>query len=387
MLNNNNQELSIPIIDNHNSNKNNLKNFIKKEIVLILSVSLAIITSFISSPKLSYIDFKVLILLFNLMVVVAAFKELKVLDSIAISLLRKCSTYTSISFALVFITFLASMLVTNDVALITFVPLSIVVAKKSDINVLKIVILQTLAANLGSSFTPMGNPQNLFIYSFYNLDPNDFFKITAPLVILSVLFLSIIILKSKKFKLDLHLEDIEIENKKDVIFFSILFAIILLSVFHIVDYRLAFSITLLTVLILNKKLLTQIDYSLLITFIGFFIFIGNISTMDSIRNFMMGILNSPQSTFIASILSSQIISNVPATMLLSGFTNNFKELLLGVNIGGMGTLIASLASVISYKIYTNEFKDDSSTYLKYFTFYNVLGLIVTIPIVYLILFI
>lgn len=387
MINNNNQELSIPIIYNHNSKKNNLKNFIKKEIVLLLSVSLAIITSFISSPKLSYIDFKVLILLFNLMVVVAAFKELKVLDSIAISLLRKCSTYTSISFALVFITFLASMIVTNDVALITFVPLSIVVAKKSDINVLKIVILQTLAANLGSSFTPMGNPQNLFIYSFYNLDPSDFFKITAPLVILSVLFLSVIILKSKKINLDLHLEDVEIKNKKDVIFFSILFAIILLSVFHIVDYRLAFSITLLTVLILNKKLLTQIDYSLLITFIGFFIFIGNISTMDSIRSFMMGILNSPQSTFITSILSSQVISNVPATMLLSGFTSNFKELLLGVNIGGMGTLIASLASVISYKIYTNEFKDDSSTYLKQFTFYNVLGLIVTIPIVYLILFI
>ncbi|WP_278548187.1 SLC13 family permease [Paraclostridium bifermentans] len=387
MLNNNNQELSIPIIGNHNSNKNNLKNFIKKEIVLILSVSLAIITSFISSPKLSYIDFKVLILLFNLMVVVAAFKELKVLDSIAISLLRKCSTYTSISFALVFITFLASMIVTNDVALITFVPLSIVVAKKSDINVLKIVILQTLAANLGSSFTPMGNPQNLFIYSFYNLDPSDFFKITAPLVILSILFLSVLISKSKKIKLDLHLEDIEIENKKDVIFFSILFAIILLSVFHIVDYRLAFIITILTVLILNKKLLTQIDYSLLITFIGFFIFIGNISTMDSIRSFMMGILNSPQSTFITSILSSQVISNVPATMLLSGFTNNFKELLLGVNVGGMGTLIASLSSVISYKIYTNEFKDDNSTYLKYFTFYNVLGLIITIPIVYLILFV
>lgn len=387
MLNNNNQELSIPIIDNHNSNKNNFKNFIKKEIVLILSVSLAIITSFISSPKLSYIDFKVLILLFNLMVVVAAFKELKVLASIAISLLRKCSTYTSISFSLVFITFLASMVVTNDVALITFVPLSIVVAKKSDINVLKIVILQTLAANLGSSFTPMGNPQNLFIYSFYNLDPSDFFKITAPLVILSVLFLSVIILKSKKIKLDLDLEDVKIENKKDVIFFSILFAIILLSVFHIVDYRLAFIITILTVLILNKKLLTQIDYSLLLTFIGFFIFIGNISTMDSIRSFMMGILNSPKSTFITSILSSQVISNVPATMLLSGFTNNFKELLLGVNIGGMGTLIASLASVISYKIYTNEFKDDSSTYLKYFTFYNVLGLIITIPIVYLILFI
>ena len=207
------------------------------------------------------------------------------------------------------------------------------------------------------------------------------------MIILSILFLSVLIFKSKKIKLDLNLENIEIENKKDVIFFSILFGIILLSVFHLVDYRLTFVITLLTVIILNKKLLTQVDYSLLLTFIGFFIFIGNISTMDSIRSFMISILNSPKSTFITSILSSQVISNVPATMLLSGFTNNFKELLLGVNIGGMGTLIASLASVISYKIYTNEFKNDSSTYLKYFTFYNLLGLIVIVSIVYLILFI
>ena len=149
--------------------KSSFIEFLKKECVLVIAVTLAILSSFISIPKLSYIDFKVLILLFNLMVVVAAFKELKVLDSIAIGLLKKCNTYTSISLALVFITFISSMIVTNDVALITFVPLSIVIARKANINVLKIVVFQTLAANLGSSFTPMGNPQNLFIYSFYNL--------------------------------------------------------------------------------------------------------------------------------------------------------------------------------------------------------------------------
>ena len=149
-------------------NKSSFIEFLKKECVLVIAVTLAILSSFISIPKLSYIDFKVLILLFNLMVVVAAFKELKVLDSIAIGLLKKCNTYTSISLALVFITFISSMIVTNDVALITFVPLSIVIARKANINVLKIVVFQTLAANLGSSFTPMGNPQNLFIYSFYN---------------------------------------------------------------------------------------------------------------------------------------------------------------------------------------------------------------------------
>lgn len=361
--------------------KSSFIEFLKKECVLVIAVTLAILSSFISIPKLSYIDFKVLILLFNLMVVVAAFKELKVLDSIAIGLLKKCNTYTSISLALVFITFISSMIVTNDVALITFVPLSIVIARKANINVLKIVIFQTLAANLGSSFTPMGNPQNLFIYSFYNLSPIDFFKITLPIVILAVLFLVLLVFKDKKMNLSLDLEDVKIDNKRDVYLFGGLFLIILLSVFHVIDYKVTFLITVIMVLILNKKLFSQVDYSLLITFIGFFIFVGNISTMDVVKNFMEGILNSPKSTFLASVLSSQVISNVPATMLLSGFTDHFKELLLGVNIGGMGTLIASLASVISYKIYTSEFGNDN--YMKSFTFYNILGLIIFVPIAYI----
>lgn len=361
--------------------KSSFIEFLKKECVLVIAVTLAILSSFISIPKMSYIDFNVLILLFNLMVVVAAFKELKVLDSIAIGLLKKCNTYTSISLALVFITFISSMIVTNDVALITFVPLSIVIVRKANINVLKIVVFQTLAANLGSSFTPMGNPQNLFIYSFYNLSPIDFFKITLPIVILAVLFLVLLVFKDKKMNLSLDLEDVKIDNKRDVYLFGGLFLIILLSVFHVIDYKVTFLITIVMVLILNKKLFSQVDYSLLITFIGFFIFVGNISTMDVVKNFMEGILNSPKSTFLASVLSSQVISNVPATMLLSGFTNHFKELLLGVNIGGMGTLIASLASVISYKIYTSEFGNDN--YMKSFTFYNILGLIIFVPIAYI----
>lgn len=361
--------------------KSSFIEFLKKECVIVIAVTLAILSSFISIPKLSYIDFKVLILLFNLMVVVTAFKELKVLDSIAIGLLKKCNTYTSISLALVFITFISSMIVTNDVALITFVPLSIVIARKANINVLKIVIFQTLAANLGSSFTPMGNPQNLFIYSFYNLSPIDFFKITLPIVVLAVLFLVLLVFKDKKMNLSLDLEDVKIDNKRDVYLFGGLFLIILLSVFHVIDYKVTFLITIVMVLILNKKLFSQVDYSLLITFIGFFIFVGNISTMDVVKNFMEGILNSPKSTFLASVLSSQVISNVPATMLLSGFTDHFKELLLGVNIGGMGTLIASLASVISYKIYASEFGNDN--YMKSFTFYNILGLIIFVPIAYI----
>jgi Na+/H+ antiporter NhaD/arsenite permease-like protein len=314
------------------------------------------------------------------MAVMAGLNELGIFKAIAEKMLSKVKSTVGLSLILGLLCFFSSMIITNDVALITFVPLSIIIAKKADISVLKIVIFQTLAANLGSSFTPMGNPQNLFIYSFYNLSPMDFFKITAPVIILSVIFLSSIILKDKKMKLSLELEDVVIDNKRDTIYFSILFAIILLSVFHVVDYKFTFMLTLIVVAILNKNLFKQVDYSLLITFIGFFIFIGNISTMEVVRNFMSGILNSPQSTFMCSIFSSQFISNVPATMLLSGFTGHFKELLLGVNIGGMGTLIASLASVISYKIYTSEFGNES--YMKSFNFYNVLGLIIFVPIAY-----
>ncbi len=365
--------------------KNTFIEFLKKESVLVIALSLATISCFIATPKLSYIDFKVLILLFNLMIVVAAFKELSVLDSIAISLLKKCKSYRAISTILVFITFVSAMIVTNDVALLTFVPLSIVVARKANINVLKIVIFQTLAANLGSSFTPMGNPQNLFIYSFYNLKPVDFFVITGPILLLSIVFLLLLINRDKKMDLSIDLKDVKIDNKNNIFIFTVLFLIILLSVFHLIDYKLTFVITVLTVLILNKKLFYQVDFSLLITFIGFFIFVENISTLDSVKTFMKSLLGSGRSTFITSILSSQVISNVPATMLLSGFTDHVKALLLGANIGGMGTLIASLASVISYKIYSSEFEGVNDKYLKAFTFYNVLGLLIITPLAYLFL--
>lgn len=362
--------------------KNRIIEFIKKEVVLIIAATLAILTSFISTPKLEHIDFKVLVLLFNLMIVVAAFKELKVLDKIATSLLKKCTSTSAISFTLVFLTFFSAMIVTNDVALITFVPLALIIGKKANINPLKIIVFQTIAANLGRTLTPMGNPQNLFIYSYFNVNAIEFFKITLPLVLISVLFLVALMIKGKKGKLSFEVEDVEIQNKKNVVIFSILFLIILFSVFHLIDYKIAFIITLITVLSLRKELFKSVDYSLLLTFIAFFIFIGNISSLDIVKGFMESILSSGKSTFISSIVASQVISNVPATMLISAFTPYYKELLLGVNIGGLGTLIASLASVISYKLYIKEYPEEGASYIKKFTMYNVLGLIIIIPIIY-----
>lgn len=368
-----------------NNNLEKLRNLIKNEVVMSLSAALALVSSFITLPKIEYIDFQVLVLLFNLMIVVAAFKEFKVLDFISINLLSKCKSYRSISFTLILITFFSSMIVTNDVALITFVPLALIICKKANISSLKIIIFQTLAANLGSAFTPMGNPQNLYIYSYFNITPKEFFKITVPLVILSLVFLFFLNIKSNKNKLTFQLDKVEISNKKSVVYFSLLFFVILLSVFHLIDYKIVFILTVIVVFFLNKELFKKVDYYLLLTFIFFFIFIGNISSLNSVQNFMVKLLNTKEGTFLSSIILSQGISNVPATMLLSGFTDYYKELLIGVNIGGMGTLIASMASVISYKLFVKENINLSGKYIKIFTLYNLIGLAIITPIFFFIL--
>lgn len=353
-----------------------LKMLLKREPVFVIAIFLAIITSLFSFPKLEYIDFKVLILLFNLMIIVAAFTDLRVLDYIASMILKKCKSYRKVTLSLVFITFFAAMFVTNDVALITFVPITLVIGRKSNISMMKIVVFETLAANLGSALTPMGNPQNLFIYSFYNITPKEFFSITLPLSLLSIVFLLIIIFREKNKNLNFKLEDIKLGSKYKISIFTILMIIVLFSVFHIIDYKIAFIITIITVFIVNKKLFLKVDIYLLLTFVGFFIFVGNISNMHIVKEFMESLLNSKTSTYILGVLSSQIISNVPATMLLSSFTDYYKELLLSVNIGGLGTLIASLASVISYKFYIKENKEETKKYISWFTLYNLIGLFI-----------
>ncbi|MGB9840353.1 SLC13 family permease [Thermovenabulum sp.] len=354
---------------------NQLKNKVKEDAVFIASFFLALLSCFISPPKIEYIDFKVLLSLFNLMVVVEAFKKLKILEMISINILDRCNTERTVSLMLMLITFLFSMLVTNDVALITFVPLSLIIAKKTKVDPAEIVIFQTLAANIGSSLTPMGNPQNLFLYSKYNIKTAEFFKIMFPFAFSGFIFLILLNWIIPNKKIIFHIEEVKIEDKKSALIFTGLFAVILLSIFNFISYLSAFIITLFVTFIFDKKLFKRVDYILLFTFVFFFIFIGNLSHFEYIKIVVSKILDKPRSTFLASITLSQFISNVPCAIFLSGFTTNYRELLLGVDIGGMGTLIASLASVISYKIYTNEYKDQKRKYLIKFSLYNFSALI------------
>lgn len=347
-----------------------------EEKVFTVSLLLAISTSLVIAPKLTYINFKVIFSLFNLMVVVSAFESLKVMDGAAVKILSKCSNLRMVGLVMLSLTFFSSMLVTNDVALITFVPLTLIISKKASINPLHMIIFQTLAANIGSSLTPMGNPQNLFLFSLYKLTGIQFFRVMIPFVILGAIWLAALNLMIPQRNLHLQLTRISIQNKNQVILFGVLFIAIILSIFNLIDYKIAFLLTILIVIWLDKSLLKKVDFFLLATFVCFFIFIGNLSHIEFIYKNLNYLLNNGNKTYFTSILLSQLVSNVPASILIANFTGNWKQVLLGVNIGGMGTLIASLASLISYKLYINDAGTETSVgYLGKFTLYNVLSLI------------
>ncbi|NJD01146.1 MAG: anion transporter [Ruminiclostridium sp.] len=348
----------------------------KKDIVLSVSFFLAVASSLVLQPKISYINFRVLICLFNLMIVIKAFEELMLLDKFAVDILNRCTDTRKVSLTLILLSFFTSMLITNDISLITLVPLTLIISRKSRIDMLSTIILQTLAANIGSSLTPMGNPQNLYIYSFYTLTPLQFFAPVALFTISGLIWLLILNHRRQNSKLDIALDTVKLGDRAKTVVWAILFIIIILSVFGAIHYLAALLITLAVTLIVNRKLIFKIDYLLLITFTCFFIFIGNISGIPALNNYMEASLNNGKSTYFASILLSQFISNVPSSVLLSGFTSNWKELLIGVNVGGMGTIIASLASVISYKLFIRENPSGGKNFILKFSLYNFISLIV-----------
>ena len=344
--------------------------FFIKDKVFTISLLLAIASCFIHPPKLEYVNIHVLVSLFSLMIAIKALDEHRVLDKIAISIVSRCNSSKSVSAILIFLCFFSSMFVTNDVALLTFVPLTLVISKRTSTPMMETIILLTIAANIGSSLTPMGNPQNLFIYAHYGLNPTTFFNTVFSIAVLGIVALYFLIdrLHGKQLKVDLA--PIQVKNRKAAMIWGLVLAVIIMSIFGVISDQIAFVVTLVTVFLFNKKLLMKIDYSLLLTFICLFIFVGNISHTNAVQAVASASLKDSSSVYFSSILLSQLISNVPASILLAEFTTDWKPLLLGVNIGGLGTIIASLASVISYKLYIQVNPKETKKYLLTFSFYN-----------------
>lgn len=378
-----------------------LLSWLKKDFVLVASLALALVSLLVIRPTVELvveaIDFKVLALLFCLMLVIQAFRTTNLLDYVAVRLLEVCRTTRMLYFVLVFLVFAVSMVITNDVALLTFVPLTILVCQKRNLPAGTLVVLETIAANLGSSLTPMGNPQNLFLYSFYNFSTKEFFSITLIIGAVSLVLLTVVLLvvgggkKAASAEVMTELTPMEAPQvpvvKKDFRFwlYVVAFVLSLLTVFRLVDYRITLVVVTCLVAVCNYRLLSMVDYGLLGTFLAFFVFVGCISSVPAVASLIESSVTSPLATYITGIATSQVISNVPASLLLSGFASHGKELLLAVNVGGLGTLIASLASVISFNIYRNSTASCcKESFMTRFTGYNLLFLAVLAPVVWVV---
>lgn len=364
------------------------KNIRKIDTVLCIAWILAIISAFFVHPSkeyLGYIDFRSLGILWGLMVIIQGFKENSVFDRIAGFLLSKVTKSWQLSAMLIFMCFFGSMLITNDVALITFVPFALMILHDCGREDMMIptVVLQTVAANLGSMLTPIGNPQNLYLYGLTGMSLIGFIKIMLPFSLVSavLLVLSLLIIPGREKSLgknDRSSITSHFGSRRQIIIYAVLFAIALLTVVRILPWYVFAIIVLIIVGGMDYKILFRADYILLLTFIGFFIFTGNMGRIEVISSFLEKVLIGRE--FAISVALSQVISNVPATLMLSGFTSDYTSLLIGVNVGGLGTLIASMASLISYKAYSKEYQEKSGKYLLFFTAVNVVFLIALVMI-------
>ena len=345
--------------------------FIKRDPVLAASAFLAALSAFFVPPSpeyISYIDFRVLALLLSLMLLVAGFNKAGLFAVLTERLLRLCHSIRALACVLFCLCFFGSMFITNDVALITFVPLTIMVLKqtKKTEHMILFIVLQTVAANLGSMLTPLGNPQNLYLYSSFGLDMWQFLRIMAVPTAGSFILLTASVFLLPKEEIAPSGEKSELGEISP---WLILFILCLLAVVHLFHYAAVLAVVVCYVFIKDRLLLFRADYALLLTFVFFFIFIGNMKSIPAVSRWLSNIISGREMTI--GILLSQAISNVPAAMLMSGFTKDFAPLLLGVNLGGLGTLIASMASLISYKLYGALEDSKKGKYLITFTAVNV----------------
>lgn len=373
--------------------------FIKKETVLCIALMLAVLSAFVIPPDreyAGYIDYRTLAILFCLMSVMAGFQKMGLFRRVAQGLLARVKSARGLVLILMLLCFFFSMLITNDVALITFVPFTFTVLEMLEQEqrrriVLPLIAMQTIAANLGSMLTPIGNPQNLYLYGKSGISLGEFVGLMFPYALLSLLFLTGWAFIQGGHRGQRPGQNFGVTSKSgtdgDIALSTLavylaLFVLCLLAVAHVLPWQAALAAVLVTVFAMDRKILIKVDYSLLLTFVGFFIFIGNMGRIPAFRDFLHSAVTGRET--YAAIAASQIISNVPAALLLSGFTDNYGQLIIGTNLGGLGTLIASMASLISYKHVAKEESSRKGAYIGIFTVSN-LAFLAALVIFYMIM--
>lgn len=367
-----------------------IKAFIKKEVILIVAWLLAIISMFVVHPSgkyLEYIDWRTLGILWSLMIIMEGLKKNGFFDTVGNRLLNSTKNIRQLVLVLVYLCFFFSMIITNDVALITFVPFAVLILRKCNCEemMIPVIVLQTIAANLGSMLTPIGNPQNLYLYELSGVSLGKFIEWMLPYTVIAglaiIITVMIITKRTNQSKIDSHTSTRQSENnheKINWIIYFVLFIMAILVVSRLIPFYVLVVMVFVVMLLVDRRLLFEVDYSLLFTFVGFFIFIGNVENVSQIHSLMQQMVDGSELLF--GIALSQIISNVPAALLLSNFTTNIKALVIGVNFGGLGTLIASMASLISYKVFVNECDGKNGRYLAWFTAMNIVYLLILLVV-------
>ncbi len=350
-----------------------LLNFAKHNTVFCIALLAAAVTSVIVPPDaqyLSYFDFKTLTCLFCVLAVVCALRNIRFFTCLARTIVKRFCTVRSASTALIIITFVGSMLIANDMALLTFLPLGYIVLTEThkEKHMAFVFIMQNIAANLGGMLTPFGNPQNLYLYSFFNIPTAEFTAIMAPPFAAAVVLILACCMALPRETLEVSFSDEIVLPKKRTAGYLVLFALSIVIVFHIIPYWVGLIVIPLCLWFADRDALGKVDYALLGTFCAFFVFSGNMSRIPAVRELFSFLLE--QNTMLFSALSCQCISNVPTAILMSQFTDNYKALLYGVNIGGAGTLIASLASLITYTEYMKHNPGKSKSYILLFSALN-----------------
>ncbi|MBE5817301.1 MAG: citrate transporter [Clostridiales bacterium] len=353
--------------------------FIRKNVVFCIAVFAALVTCFFVPPDkeyLTYFDWKTLACLFLTLAVVCALRNIRFFTILSKRLVILSGNLRTLFFLLICITFVGSMLIANDMALITFLPLGYYALKGvgQKKKMAYLFILQNIAANLGGLLTPFGNPQNLYIYSYFNIPTMEFCSIMLPLFVVAVIMLAICCFFVKPTHLLIANEGREKLNRPRAAIYLVLFIMSILIIFNVIKFWIGLIVIPAVIFIMDKKALAKVDYSLLGTFFFFFVFAGNLTRISAVNSFFSHLLE--KDTLLVSIISCQGISNVPSAILLSKFTTDYRALLMGVNIGGTGTLIASLASLITFNEYKRKFPDNIGHYMLLFTVLNVIFLVV-----------
>ncbi len=367
---------------------NSLKRFFFGNIVCFVALLAAIITCFFVKPDkeyLSYIDLRTICCLLCMMAVIGALRNVDFFRILAGKIIKTFKNTRSAILALVFVTYFGSMLIANDMALITFLPLGYLVLTSADKKryMAFTFIMQNIAANLGGMLTPFGNPQNLFLYNYFNIPTSEFFKIMyIPFLAAFALILTCCLFVKKEPLEQTGGTPSKLADRTTVIktvAYLIMFLYSIIIVFRVVPYW-SGLIMLPVIVVLDRKTLLQVDYMLLLTFIFFFIFAGNMARIDAVKSFLSELIG--KNTLLTAALACQLISNVPSAILLSSFTTNYKALLMAVNVGGCGTLISSLASLITFRQYTYAQPTEKGCYLLLFHAFNFGFLAVLIGVCY-----